>query len=446
MWRDALMKAAASVVSVLASGGVSLAEDPGVILPLRERAEVIDAWRGERLERLAPGLMRESGIDLWVLIAREYDEDPVLETMLPATWLSARRRTILVLHDPGEGAPLERLAVARYNVGDHFESAWDPEEQPDQWARLAKIIEERDPRRLGINVSETFGHADGLAHTQHGALMAALPERYRERVVSAETLAVRWLETRLPEELDAYASICRIAHEIMAEALSERVIQPGVTTTEDVEWWCRERAQALGLRTWFHPTVSVQRREGGRDFIEMFDGDDEVIRRGDLVHLDFGITYLRLNSDTQQMAYVLRRGETAPPEGLRRAFAIGNEMQDVLTERFAEGRTGNETLRAALEEAGSRGIDAMVYTHPIGSHGHGAGPAIGMWDRQGGVPGSGDSPIRDRTAFSIELSVTAPVPEWDGQRVRIMLEENAAFEDGRVRYLDGRQRELHVVR
>jgi Xaa-Pro aminopeptidase len=438
--------AAIATVAAAALALPAMAEDPGVILPLRDRATVIDAWLGERLDRLAPELMRESGIDLWLLIAREYDEDPVLETMLPATWLSARRRTILVLHDPGEDGEFERLAVARYSVGDHFESAWDPEEQPDQWARLVEIIEERDPARIGINVSETFGHADGLAHTQHQQLMATLPVRFRDRVVSAETLAVSWLETRLPEELDAYASACRIAHEIMAEALSERVIQPGVTTTEDLEWWCRERAEQLGLRTWFHPTVSVQRPEASRDFIEMFDGDDQVIRRGDLVHMDFGITYLRLNTDTQQMAYVLRRGETAPPEGLRRAFAIGNEMQDILTERMAEGRTGNEVLEAALAEAERRGIDAMVYTHPIGHHGHGAGPAIGMWDKQGGVPGSGDYPIRDRTAFSIELSVTAPVPEWDGQRVRIMLEENAVFEDGRARYLDGRQTELHVVR
>ena len=431
---------------VLLAGAAAFGADPGVILPMRERAAVVNAWLGQRLDRIVPELMRRHEVDMWVIIGREYNEDPVLRTMLPATWLSARRRTILVFHDPGAGSEVERLAVSRYAVGDHFEAAWDPEAQPDQWARLVEVIDERDPARIAINVSPTFGHADGLSHTEFEAFDAALPGRLRERVMSAERLAVGWLETRLPEELEVYASVCRIAHEIIAEALSERVIQPGVTTTDDLKWWCRERVRELRLTAWFHPIVSVQRREGEGGFMDMMAGDERVIRRGDLIHIDLGITYLRLNTDTQQMAYVLRRGEAAPPEGLRRAFAVGAEMQDILTDRFAEGRTGNEVLLASLREAGARGIDAMVYTHPLGFHGHGAGPAIGMWDKQGGVPGTGDYPIRDRTAYAIELSVLAPVPEWGGQEVRIMLEEDAVFEGGRVSYIDGRQTELRVVR
>lgn len=434
-----------AMILPIASAG-SGADAPGVILPLRQQAAVVDAWLLQRLERIAPDLMREHGVDMWIIIGREYNEDPVLETMLPSTWLSARRRTILVLHDAGVDAGVERLAVARYSVGELFESAWNPEEQPDQWARLAEIIQDRDPARIGINVSESFGHADGLSHSQFEAFRAALPEKLRDRIVSAETLAIGWLERRLPEEMDVYASVCRIAHEIMAEALSERVVQPGVTTTHDVEWWCRERVRSLGLTAWFHPSVSLQRREESAAFIDMFTADEQVIQRGDLIHLDFGITYLRLNTDTQQMAYVLNRGEELPPEGLRRAFRIGNEMQDILTSRFALGRTGNEVLRDSLDEAVARGIDAMVYTHPIGFHGHGAGPAIGMWDKQGGVPGAGEYPIHDRTAYSIELSIEAPIPEWDGQRVRIMLEEDALFEGGRVEYIDGRQTELLVIR
>jgi len=424
----------------------ALADDPGVILPMRQRAEVVNDWLALRLERIVPALMREHDVDMWIIIGREYNEDPVLETMLPATWLSARRRTILVVHDPGPGSEVERLAVARYSVGDAFEPAWNPEEQPDQWARLVEVIERRDPARIGLNISPTFALADGLSHSQHEALEDALPERLRERIVSAEPLAIGWLERRLPEELEVYASICRIAHEIMGVALSERVIQPGVTTTDDVKWWCRERVRELGLDDWFHPIVSIQRRDQSGGFLDMMTGGERIIRRGDLLHLDFGISYLRLHTDTQQMAYVLRRGESAPPEGLRRAFRTGNEMQDILTAQFAEGRTGNEILRHALDEAAARGIDAMVYTHPIGFHGHAAGPTIGLWDNQISVPDRGDYPLHDRTAYSIELSVMAPVPEWNGQEVRIMLEEDAAFEDGRVEYLDGRQTELHVIR
>ncbi|MEL7474221.1 MAG: M24 family metallopeptidase [Planctomycetota bacterium] len=430
----------------MASAGHARVQEPGVILPMRERAEVIDRLLGQRLDRLVPRLMREHSVDLWIVLGREYNEDPVLKTMLPATWLNARRRTILVFHDPGEGRDVERLAVARYRVGRQFESAWDPDTQPDQWARLAEIIAARAPERIAINVSETFAHADGLTHSEHEALMAALPEPTRDRLVSGERLAVGWLETRTPEELEVYASVCRIAHEIMAEALSERVIQPGVTTTDDVKWWCRERIRELGLTTWFHPLVSIQRGNTGTDLLEMVTGDEQVIHRGDLLHMDLGIRYLRLHTDTQQMAYVLRRGETEAPKGLRDAFKVGNEMQDILTERFAAGRTGNEVLRHALDEARARGIEAMVYTHPLGLHGHAAGPAIGMWDKQGGVPGTGDYPIRDRTCYAIELSVTVPIPEWGGQRVRVMQEEDAVFEDGVVRYLDGRQTELHLVR
>jgi Xaa-Pro aminopeptidase len=424
----------------------ALAAEPGVVLPMRERARLVNALLHERLDRIVPGLMREHGVDLWIVLGREYNEDPVLKTMLPATWISARRRTILVFHDPGAPADVERLAISRYPVGDLFPSAWDPEAQPDQWARLAEIIEARDPSRIALNISPTFAHADGLSHSQFLALEGSLPSHLRERFVSGEPLAVGWLETRLPEELDVYASVCRIAHEIIAEALSERVIQPGVTTTDDLKWWCRERVRELRLDDWFHPIVSIQRRESQGGFLDMMAGGDRVIRRGDLIHIDLGITYLRLNTDTQQMAYVLRRGETEPPEGLRRAFRRGNEMQDILTAEFAEGRTGNEALLAALREAEARGIDAMVYTHPLGLHGHAAGPAIGMWDKQGGVPGKGDYPIRDRTAYAIELSIAEPIGEWDGQEVRIMLEEDAVFEGGRVTYIDGRQTELHVIR
>ena len=254
------------------------------------------------------------------------------------------------------------------------------------------------------------------------------------------------LERRLPAEMDVYASVCRIAHEIIAEALSERVIQPGVTTTDDVKWWCRERVNALGLLDWFHPIVSVQRPAADGDFLDMMMGDEQIIRRGDLIHIDLGIRYLRLHTDTQQMAYVLRPGETEPPAGLQRAFAIGNEMQDILTNHFAENRTGNAVLKDALDAAKSRGIEAMVYTHPLGLHGHAAGPAIGMWDKQGGVPGTGDYPIRNNTCYAIELSVTVPIPEWNNTPVRIMQEEDAVFQNNTIRYLDGRQTKLHIVR
>ncbi len=420
-----------------------------VILPLRERAAVIDRWLEGRLETVAPEIMRREGVDLWIVAAREYNEDPVIETMLPSTYMAARRRTVLILHDRGPGQPLERLAVARYDIGP-FPRAWDPDSEPDQWGRVAEVIAERDPQRIAVNRSSTFALADGLTGTEYDALMAALPAKYRERVAGTERLAIGWLEARTPEEMEVYPQIVRIAHRIIAEGFSAKVIQPGVTTTEDVVWWYRERILELKLATWFQPSVSVQRhekaggaREGEGDFSAP--PDENVIRPGDLLHVDFGIKYLRLNTDTQQHAYVLRPGEDAAPAGLVHAFAVGNRLQDILTENFAAGRSGNEILAGALAQAKAEGIDATIYTHPIGFHGHGAGPTIGLWDNQGGVPGRGDYPLFPNTAHSIELNAAVPVPEWGGQTVRIMLEEDAFFDGERTWYIDGRQVDFWLI-
>lgn len=416
------------------------------ILPLRARAELRDAWLVQRLDTIVRPLMREHGIDLWVLVAREYNEDPVVETMLPATWLAARRRTVLVFHDPGGDAPLERLAVARYDIGAAFPRAWDPEAQPDQWARLAEVIAERDPARIGIDVSADFALADGLSHGEHTGLVRALPEELRGRIVPAQALAVGWLETRSASEVVVYPMLCRIAHAIIAEGFSEAVVQPGVTTTADVMWWYRERVAELKLDTWFQPHVELQRADAGeRDGSFAARQGELVIQPGDLLHVDFGITYLGLNTDTQQHAYVLRPGEADAPEGLKRGLAAANRLQDILMSNYASGRSGNEVLRLAREAALAEGLRPSIYTHPLGFHGHGAGATIGMWDQQDGVPGSGDYPVRASTVWSIELNVTHSVPEWDGMDVRFMLEEDAFFDGERCTFLDGRQTELLLI-
>ena len=428
--------------------GLAQSSDMPAILPLRERAAVMDDLFRERFTTLLPTLMQETNIDLWLIIAREYNEDPVIKTMLPATWLSARRRTILVIHRTDQDS-VEGQAVARYAVGDVFQSAWNPEEEPDQWKRLATIITELDPQSIGINTSALHNHADGLTHTEYEQLVACLPTKYQARLVSAGTLAVRWLETRTDRELALYEQIARIAHQIVAEGLSERVIQPGVTTTEDVQWWYRQRVAELTLDTWFHPSVDVTRpdpdaQEATRSFSQQTQLPEDVVMPGDLVHVDFGITYLRLNTDMQQNAYVLRPGETAPPAGLVKAFEKGYRLQDILTANMQAGVTGNEALRKTREQAQAESITPSIYSHPLGYHGHAAGPAIGMWDNQAG-DASGEYPIYDRTAYAVELNARVPVPEWGGKEIRVMLEENAVVKDNQVHYLDGRQKELYLI-
>ncbi|MEQ9104499.1 MAG: M24 family metallopeptidase [Rhodothermales bacterium] len=418
---------------------------PGV-LPMKDQAAAIDRMLEERMETVIPMIMRRAGVDVWIVAAREYNEDPVIRSMLPATWIAARRRTVLMFHDAGPDAPIQRLAVARYDIGTLFKGSWDPETQPDQWARVADLVREWNPRVIGVNRSETFGLADGITASEYDALLAALGPDLAPRVRGAEELAVGWLETRTPSEMAAYPTIMRMARSILSEGLSEVAITPGVTTTEDVEWWYRDRIRELGLVTWFHPSVDVQRagsNERDNDFSAR-EGVD-VILPGDLVHVDFGITYLRLNTDTQMLAYVLRPGETAPPDGLVRGLAVGNRLQDILTDEFVAGRSGNDILRRALDQAAREGIEATIYTHPIGFQGHGAGPTIGLWDMQGGVPGKGDYPLYPNTAHSIELNAAVAIPEWDGKTVRIMLEEDAFFDGEHVWYIDPRQTELLLI-
>lgn len=420
---------------------------PG-ILPERERAKVVDDILEYRLDSLLPNLMQREGIDMWILISREYNEDPVLKTMLPSTWLSARRRTILVFYQQGEGLSLEKIAIARYNVGKLLKGEWNLDVYPDQWEALMNLIAQRQPKKIGLNYSENFALADGLAKTEYETFMRYLPKEMQNKVTSAERLAIAWLETRTDRELELYPMICRLGHTILQEGLSEMAIHPGITTTDDVVWWLRQRVTDLGLDTWFHPSVSIQRADrGNEEFLRSFSRrpEKDVILLGDLLHVDFGITYLRLNTDQQQHFYVLRPGETVAPQGLQEAFARGNRLQEILVSQFAEGKTGNEILAGALAQAKSEGMQASIYTHPIGFHGHAAGPTIGMWDQQQGVPGQGDYPLHSNTAYSIELFAASEVPEWGGKVVRIMLEENGVFQNGRFWFLDGRQEEITTI-
>lgn len=407
------------------------------VLPLREQAQVRDAWLRERLDTLVPRLMREAGVDMWILVAREYAEDPVLATMLDAESFHARRRTILVFHDPGAGRPVERLTVSRYGLADLFPSAWKPEQQPDQWKRLGEIVAERRPRRIAVNVSPDSAFADGLTKSQYDELRTALGDDAK-RIVPAGPLAIGWLESRTPAEIARYPEIVRIAHGIIAQGFSTRAVIPGRTTADDLVWWYRERIADLKLATWFQPSVAIFRRGAG----EL--GGNEVIRPGDMLWVDFGITYLGLNTDTQHLAYVLRPGERDAPKGLRDGMVAANGVQDAVTSAFRTGRTGNDVLAAARATAIAKGLKPTIYSHPLGFHGHAAGSAIGFWDDQQPSP-RGTHPIRPMTAWSIELSATHAVPEWGGQAVPFRLEEDAWFDGTRVRYIDGRQTRFHLI-
>ena len=418
------------------------------VLTLRDRSEIRNRLLKDRFESVLPDIMERTGIDMWIIVAREYNEDPVIKTMLPATWLNARRRTILVVYNPGSGNKLETYAIARYDVGEVFKRMWDPEQQPDQYKALAKLIYDKNPNKIGINQSEFFAQADGLTATEYNLLKSSLNRRQLKKVVSAEKLAIGWLETRSAMEMEYYPEICNIAHEIIKEGFSSNVITAGITTTDDVVWWYRDRIRELGLITWFHPTVDLQRSDNIKfDFLSAFSKSkvSNVIQKGDLLHVDFGITYLGLNTDTQQHAYVLKDGEMNAPAELNNALRIGNKLQDILTNEFTTGRTGNEILLSALTKAKSVGIKPQIYTHPIGFYGHGSGPTIGMWDKQEGVPVNGDYPLFKNTAYSIELNAKVYIESW-GKEIAIMLEEDAFFDGEKCDYMNSRQTKMILIR
>ena len=422
---------------------------------LRAQAERQQRWLQQRMETVLPPLMRKYGIDMWVIPMREYNEDPVFTSLVSPTTFAARRRTIYVFFDRGNEG-VERIALGGSsqggvfkavrstkavdaNVGGNQAELWGDE----QWQVLKTAIEERNPKVIGINVSRVFAFADGLSAGELQGMSEALGPEWTKRFRHTEMLPVDLIASRLPDEAEAFKSMNSLAWAIIDTAFSNKVITPGVTRTSDVVWWFRQRVNDLGLGSWFHPSVSVQRRGVTGDQL----GNDPVIQRGDVLHCDFGIVAMRLTTDTQHMGYVLREGETDTPAGLKAALRASNRLQDIVMAEIRPGRTGNEILRSSLAKMKAERIDGTVYTHPIGVHGHGAGPLIGLWDYQEGVPGRGDAKVIPNMWYSIELQATTPVAEWGGQRVRSAQEEDMVIgADGIPRWAFGRQTEFHLVK
>jgi Xaa-Pro aminopeptidase len=412
---------------------------------LKSGSSLANGWLHDRFDRLLPGLMRREGLDMWIVICREHAEDPVYPTLVPRPNMFAWRLTMIIFFDRGPAEGVERIMVNPYGsgdfnkeIGDYYRPGWtDPSEDP--WARLARLVRERDPKRIAVDESRTFAFADGLTSTLKSELVAALGPELSERLVSAERLAVGWLEKRTAGELEFYARLAAINRGVAAEALSGNVIRPGVTTIDDLAWWTRERFAALGVEPWFQPTFYILRRE--KEAVPK--GSDRVIRPGDVVRCDIGFRCLGMTTDAQEVAYVLREGERDAPPGLREAMRLGNRLQDVLAAEFREGRTGNEILAAALAQARAEGLKPRIYSHPLNHYGHGAGTRIGPGE---GVPGMGDYPLYADTCWAVELSVGAVVPEWDDQEITLALEQSAVFAGGQVRYPAGRQTAFHLVR
>jgi Xaa-Pro aminopeptidase len=427
-----------------------LAQDGGfpVVMDMRERKATVDKITQKRLDRLLPRIMRETGFDMWVLISNEDNYDPVFLTMVPFdAWCPITQ--ILVFYDPGEGKAIERLNISMTDMEGLHKTIWKLPQQPDegeqQWECLARIIKEKNPQKIGINESDVIWAADGLTASLKRKLVATIGPEYAKRLESAEILSTLWLETLLDEELDLYDCAVAISHALIAETFSNKVITPGVTTTDDLVFHYRQRMAELGLDKAFRPFFRIRGRHP--EVLEKFPVDDKIIRRGDVLHCDVGIKYLRYNTDTQEIAYVLRRGETDVPEGLKAGMAEGNKLQDVFCGEFEEGLTGNQILANILNKAKASGIHKpRVYSHSVGYCLHEPGPLIGLpWEQENTGP-RGEVTLVPNSCFTVELSVQQPVPEWGGQEFRFPLEQDIVFTKKGVYYLDGRQTEYHVIK
>lgn len=433
-----LIRVIAAVIlgATVTAGATDLPYNGPSILPLRARKPVMDAWAKLRLERLVPEEMRRYGFDMWLVICNENVEDPVFRPLMPEDPWAVRRLGMLVFFDRGAQG-VERVLIA-HHAKDFYTKDWN-EGKETQWEALGRVVRARNPKRIAIDQAVKIPYGDGLTAGLKEKLVAAIGPDFAARLKPAEELPVALLERRMPEEMAVYDHVVGIAHEIIREAFSSRVITPEITTLDDLDWWFNQRVVDLGLERWFfNDTTLIRPTAAGPK--------DRVIRRGDVVHCDIGLRYLGLHTDTQELAYILREGETDAPAGLVEGLKKGNRMQDILMGEFRLGRTGNEVQAAALEKGRAEGLKPRVYTHPIGLHGHAAGAFVGLPDYQNGVPEKGEYPIHADTAYAIELSVTVPVKEWGGQEVQFSLEQEGFFSPGRSRFIDGRQTAFHLVR
>ena len=420
------------------------------VLSYRERERVMDGWLKLRFETVLPLVMKRSGIDSWVVACNEYNEDPVLKSLTPCAMFTARRLTILLF--VLKGYEVKRYSITRPGVGldNLYEACWinqknsvwcvDPDKAETQFECLARLLKENDVKKIGLNLSTDFAFADGLSKTLYDEMTADFDDDLMSKIVSAEDLCVGWLETRTEPEMEAYNGIMQIAHSIIDEAFSSRVVIPGITTNWDVKYFIHQKVIDLGLEAWFDFEVSIIRKGVGST------DEENVIHQGDMLHCDVGLRYLGLCTDTQENAYVLRYGETDAPEYLKKTLRDTNRFQDIVVSNYKAGRSGNEILALSLAQAKEEGLKASLYTHPIGYHGHAAGPTIGLWDQQQGVAGrNGTYPLYDNTAYSLELNCGFCVEEWDNTSFTLGLETDVLFTGGKVYFLAGRQENFHLI-
>ncbi|MEA1887144.1 MAG: M24 family metallopeptidase [Bacteroidota bacterium] len=419
------------------------------VLSMEKRTGLFNKNLEWKIDNVLPEIMRREGLEMWLVICFENDTDPVYRTMNTWPGDNARRLSILIFHDSKDG--FKKLSATWHGAsasGYFYENIFTDRSNgaQGQFETLADYIREADPENIGINydnrVIDDFTHVNGLSHFHYEKLYEALDEKYRERLVSAKEVAIGWFETRTPWEISFYKTMCEITHTLISEFFSKEVIIPDVTNRNDVRWWIVEKIESMGLETWFFPSLDIIRSPQN---IEKY-GEDDIIRRGDLLHCDVGIDYMGLTTDMQHLAYVCELDEDDAPQGLKDLYKKGLRFQQITMEEMVEGRTGNEILVKSIERGKAEGLQPWQYSHPINYFGHGSGMTIGRTEEQEFLPGSGEHPLYNNTTYALEFSVTGTVPEWNNTEVRMGFEDDMVFTNGKARLIDGYPQELYLIK
>ena len=414
------------------------------LLSQREQMDVREAWLKKRFDTLLLPMMQRNGIEMWIVVNEEFHSDPVTEHIVPPTPIVGRRDYFVFID---RGGKLERYAIVRYleeRLKNHYRVLNPP--RAEMAATLKKLVSERNPKTIALNYGGTRGQQNGLTHDGYKTLSETLGADNEKKFISAAKLLTEFFDTRLPEELEHYRQAVLTTDVITRRAFSNEVIVPGKTTVGDVRWWMMQQVNNLGLGIWFQPDLRVQRQaketSKTQQFLSIAD-ESVVLERGDLIHVDFGLIYMGLSTDWQKHGYILKSGENDAPEGLKAALKNTNRLQDIMFSFARAGMTGAQVYDATMAECKKQGIDAMIYSHPIGAHGHGLGASIDF--RRGGVGGD-EERLRLGSYTSIELNTSTNVPEWNNQRVTVMGEDDAVMTENGFQFIRPRQTEFYLIK
>jgi Xaa-Pro dipeptidase len=416
------------------------------LLPVREQQAVRESWLKKRLDTMLLPMMRQQKIEMWIVTNEEFHPDPVTAYIAPPLPYQGRR-DFFIFADRG-GDKLDRLALVRYPE-EHLKYFFEVLNPPGReiGTTLRRIVEERNPKTIALNMGGMRGATDGLTYEAHKFLTETLGQNYASRFVSAAPLIVEYMDTRLPEELEHYQTAVAVTDILTQRAFSNEVITPGKTTVGDVRWWFLQQVNNLGLDVWFQPDLRIQRQnqETGKtqQFLSVAE-ESMVIQRGDVIHIDCGVNYLGLSTDWQKMGYVLRPGEKDAPEGLKKALANTNRAQDSLFVHIKPGSKGFEVYDATMADMKRAGIEAMIYSHSVGTQGHALGASIDF--RRVSAGSSLEPPFREGSYTAIELNTSTPVPEWGGQKVTIMMEDDSYLTKDGMKWFRPRQTSFYLIR